>query len=316
MQTFHSDSLWTEIERLAKGSRYKMAAVAFTTNDSIVSLGAGDLLVVDATDAAIRTGQTDRLALKRAFRRGADLYSCPGLHAKVMLFDDVAVVGSANLSQASRSKLIEAGIITDEPTAVATARRFIEQLAEQSESIDKAFLDRIGRIEVRPPVRGIVSKRKPRLKLNEDEPQLWLAGLHRINYDDETQAQLSRWDEEATEAISDPEVEFESIQIGGHSRMRSDAKRGDLVIQIWREDRTAKQVDAVYRHVPIRLIRQNESHTWLFVEKRQDADETTKSWGDFRRHLRKIGFPRKVGPNSIQPVSPKLAADLLSLWDV
>ena len=64
MQSIHTDSLWTEIERLATASRYRVAAVAYVTDDEIVQFGEGDLLVVDASDNAIKTGQTDRRVLK------------------------------------------------------------------------------------------------------------------------------------------------------------------------------------------------------------------------------------------------------------
>jgi len=148
MQSIHADDLWIEIERLATTSRYKVAAVAYVTNDEIVQFGEGDLLVVDASDNAIKTRQTDRRVLKRAFRRGAKLFSSPGLHAKVMVFDAVVVVGSANLSHSSRNNLIEAGIVTDDPSSVAAARLFVEQLATQCDQIDESFFERIGKIEV------------------------------------------------------------------------------------------------------------------------------------------------------------------------
>jgi len=54
MQTIHSDSLWTEIEQLARASRYRVADVAYATDDELVQFGKGDLLVVDASDRAIR----------------------------------------------------------------------------------------------------------------------------------------------------------------------------------------------------------------------------------------------------------------------
>ena len=88
MQLLRWNSLWREIEKLAKSAQYKLAAVAYPTNDDIVKFGEGDLLVVDASQKAISTAQTDRRVLARAFKRGASLYSCPGLHAKVMVFDE------------------------------------------------------------------------------------------------------------------------------------------------------------------------------------------------------------------------------------
>jgi len=167
MQSIHSDSLWVEIERLASASCCRVDAVAYTTDDELIQFGKGDLLVVDASDQAIRAGQTSHSVLQRAFDRGAKLYCYQGLHAKLIVFDDTVVIGSANLSRSSRHNLIEAGIVTDDPSSVAAARFFVEQLAKQSNQIDEAFLERIGKIEV---VRhGPVSVRRPEIRTGPTE---------------------------------------------------------------------------------------------------------------------------------------------------
>jgi hypothetical protein len=155
---FLSDALWLEIERLAGSGNPKFAAVAFVTTDDIVEFGTGDLLVTDATDGSIRSGRTDRNVLRRAFDRGATLRSCPGLHAKVIVFDDRAVVGSANISNSSRHDLIEAGLVIDAPECVAEMRAFVQRLAEQSDRIDETFLCRIDEFEIER--NGPISKRR------------------------------------------------------------------------------------------------------------------------------------------------------------
>jgi phosphatidylserine/phosphatidylglycerophosphate/cardiolipin synthase-like enzyme len=135
--------LWQKLEGLAKKARCRRAAVAYVTNDLKVKFGKGDLLVVDASDNAIRSGQTSASVLRSAHGRHATIFNLPGLHAKLLLFDRIAVIGSANLSNYSVTHLIEAGLITDDLPTVFAVNSLIEQLADQAQKVDKPFLDRI-----------------------------------------------------------------------------------------------------------------------------------------------------------------------------
>lgn len=121
-----SEGLWAEPRRLAKKNSPRLAAVAYVTSDEQVEFGKGDTLICDATDAAIKSGQTSSAVLRRAPDRGARLFSSPGLHAKVFLLGCVAVVGSANLSLTSVTGLDDAALVTDDVRATSGARFLIE----------------------------------------------------------------------------------------------------------------------------------------------------------------------------------------------
>ncbi|MSQ73567.1 MAG: hypothetical protein EXR27_20165 [Betaproteobacteria bacterium] len=125
-----------------------MAAVAYVTRAVEVRFGAGDLLVVDASDHAIKSGATASAILRAAHGRGAQLFHCPGLHAKMLLLGDAAVIGSANISAASVNQKIEAALITDDQATAAMMRALIEKIASESQEIDDDFLVRIGKIKV------------------------------------------------------------------------------------------------------------------------------------------------------------------------
>lgn len=100
------DTVWPALIDSWKGSpRY--IAVAYFSNDRDLSFSKTDLLIVDATDGAIKSGQTDAVALGRAFAAGARIYSCANLHAKVYVLGAKVFIGSANSSQSSRISLIE-----------------------------------------------------------------------------------------------------------------------------------------------------------------------------------------------------------------
>jgi len=163
--------LWPELRRRAKVARKRLGAVAYATTDMQVEFGAGDLLVVDATEEAIAGGVTSAALLKRTLDRGARIFSCPGLHSKVMVFDRVAVVGSANLSATSENDKIEAAFMTDYAPAVKAARSFIDTLAKKhSTELNRAIVRRLLAIPVkrRPPESKKLepSAQKP----NDDKP--------------------------------------------------------------------------------------------------------------------------------------------------
>lgn len=92
MQRVLSHRLWQTIKHVATKSKCRKAAVAFVTRD-LIGFRKDDVLVVDASKATVRAGETDARLLTSLHRRGVKLHSCPGLHAKVLLLDGAAVIG-------------------------------------------------------------------------------------------------------------------------------------------------------------------------------------------------------------------------------
>ena len=148
MKTLMSERLWPQMQALCNNIGAKRAAVAYVTTDEYVRFGEGDLLVVDASDSSIVAGQTNATVLRQAHERGARLYSYPGLHAKVMVFEETASVGSANISIMSAEQLKEANWISDDPEFTRAANSFIDGLVRDATRIDEDFLARIQALEV------------------------------------------------------------------------------------------------------------------------------------------------------------------------
>ena len=107
-----SGGLWPELAKLAKQKTCIKAAVAYVSDDSYVSFGKGDSLIVDASKFSISSGRTSASVLESAYKKGANLYSCDSLHGKVIVFDHHAYIGSANTSKNSKENLDEIGVIT------------------------------------------------------------------------------------------------------------------------------------------------------------------------------------------------------------
>lgn len=74
---------------------------AYVTQD-LVGFSKGDTLVVDASRHAISSGETAAKLLRTLKMKGVHIYHCAGLHAKVLLLDDVAVISSGKWNPAAR----------------------------------------------------------------------------------------------------------------------------------------------------------------------------------------------------------------------
>ena len=289
MQKLISDTLWNQLRKLNAASRRKVAAVAYVSDDSILKFRRGDVLVVDASDQAIKCGETSAAVLKRFSDKGVRLYSCSGLHAKVCVFDETAVIGSANVSRSSASALIEAAVVTNQVHTVATARLFVERLSRESTLIGRAFLDRIRSLPVSRVRRGGQRRSRPTV-LGKAPSRTWLINV--------TQIDEERFPEEATAVAAGMKTaerrrarqtaEVSWLRWTGRSRFRELAREGDTVIQIWKENRS-KPPQAVYPHAPI-LVRQAEpTCTRFFLEEPREG--TKMSWAAFLRLTQRIGLP-------------------------
>lgn len=92
-----------------------------------------------------------------------------GLHAKVAVLGDYALVGSGNMSSGSEER-IEAALLTTDPGIREQVMTFVERvrLDEKTKKIDERFLCRIEKLPLRP------SPRKSRPKVEAPQPRFWL----------------------------------------------------------------------------------------------------------------------------------------------
>jgi hypothetical protein len=127
---FLSQNIWPEITKTVLSSQKPCyVAVAYFAQDSSrrLPLPSGSRLVVDASKAAVASGQTCPADLAVLQKRDVRIYSVPNLHAKVFVMGRTAYIGSANVSENSAHGLIEAVIHTTEPSVVSDARDFVKE---------------------------------------------------------------------------------------------------------------------------------------------------------------------------------------------
>jgi hypothetical protein len=224
------DDLWPELAKLARGSGVKMAAVAYASSDAALQFGDGDTLIVDASDPVIKAGQTSALLLQAAFSRGAKLFSLPGLHAKVFVFDNIAVVGSANIS-ANSHKLYEAGIVSDHASVLSDAVEIIDALRSQATPIDELFLARALDLPVTP--RPWAGTRASSKRVTAHQHRTWLIGMPE---DPEFPGDSALEDQRSKAASKRAKAGFASTWFWwkGKSHFRRNVRVGDRIIPLWR----------------------------------------------------------------------------------
>jgi hypothetical protein len=306
-----SGELWTELHRLAKQNRPRLAAVAYVTSDERVKFRKGDMLVCDATDTAIKLGQTSAAVLRRAHDRGSQLFSSPGLHAKVFLLGRVAVVGSANLSSMSVNELDEAALITDDARVVSGVRLLLENLVQAADEIDERFLRRIEKLPVVQTRRGSRRRRSVRLP----EPRAWLISVVPLDGDKHADEQAVV-DRERAEA--EKEAQFSDgapgyIRFTGTSNFRQFAKPGDLVLAVWRPH---QKLQWAHVFAPEPLLRRKDKNgvTHLFVEEYADREDTKISWTEFSRLWRRTTSRRQPSVKSTREMPVELLEQLRTAW--
>lgn len=103
---------WQRIQELnaaRKGPAVVVSAYFGIRGFELLPLRRGDILVVAASEANVRAGKVNPRELLR-YPEGVLIYSSAKLHGKFYSFGSRSIVGSANVSEYSRSGLIELAV--------------------------------------------------------------------------------------------------------------------------------------------------------------------------------------------------------------
>ena len=169
MNGFPSPSPWTAIQSdLTRPNRRQVVAVvSYVGRDApaVMPLKAGDWLVCDASEGAIRQQLTSVRALVAFRRKKVLIFSVQGLHAKVIASPTSAWVGSTNASKNSAERLIEAAVKVTGSQA-RQVRSWAESLATEDREVTAADLKRLSAIKLLPmrlgPQKDVIPTAVPR----------------------------------------------------------------------------------------------------------------------------------------------------------
>jgi hypothetical protein len=236
--------IWRSLTASAKSARKPaFVAVAYFGQGAskLLPLPAGSRLVVDASENAVKSGQTHPSDLKLLQKRGVVIYSYPSLHAKVYAFEGFAFVGSANASSRSSGVLTEAVVRTSDQAVVRSAEKFVRDLCR--DELSPGRLDRLQKM-YRPP--RVPGGTKGREKVNSQKPRQTMPRLFL--------AQLKLKDiPEGSEGASEQGMKIAKIRRKhGRSYVLDDyfsvgkniIQEGDKVIQILERPDGSRLIDA------------------------------------------------------------------------
>jgi PLD-like domain len=305
-----TQAIWPELTKAARGTlRPCTAAVAYFGSGAskFLPLPKGSLLVVDASDRAVASGQTCPADLLKLVKRGVAVYSVPNLHAKVFVLGRTAYVGSTNVSNRSASQLIEAVLRTTEPRAVQAARRFVEDLCLHE--LTPEVLKQLANL-YRPT---LVAGGNRRQRSNAESatrptlPRLFLAQLHIGEWSDRDQVLHDAGLVVARKRRLHPRTfELTSFRVAG----RCPYQRGDVVIQVTDEGAGKVLVSPPANVLHVRRRQDAKGHVaFVYLEhasqRRRDVGKLANQFG--RGSLRQL---RRDG----QVRDKAFAQSLLGLW--
>ena len=309
MKALLSDDLWRTLSVQFAEHRQIRAAIAYVTARHL-DFRQGDLLVCDASDEAIKGGLTSAALLRSFVNQEAEVYSYDGLHSKVAVIDGKALIGSANLSANAGVGTCEASLLTDDRQVVGLVQAFVGQVKNESKRVDEVFLRRI---ESLPVVRVAGIPRVSTKRIESEYSRVWLIATRplsdRIAEAEKALEQIGM--EEAKKHLEGDDREPHSIRWTGRSRFRSEARRGDLVIEVLTEKRGKKKFIEVYEAAPILHRQDEEKWTRFFLDV---ADERScYRWKDIQADFQSLGVPN-VTPNSTRELTGK-AVGILQLME-
>ena len=285
--------LWSRVRELVSLKELAQVAVAFCGEDApdLVPLPRGSILVVDASVGTIKAGGTSPSALARYMKSGVQVFSSDHLHAKVFVFGRTLVLGSNNLSRNSTDLLTEAGVETNERSAVQSAIRFIDTLEKRRLGPEEvAALARLYR-KPRHPFTGARPKRK--------SEGVWIVPLEDLDWDaeDDRQAEIER--PKARSRLRSNAFKLDEFQWPG-GRFAEMVARHQRVLQLFKLSRTRTVVIRDSVVVGVRAYRKGARATrqvvvFLEVPRRGSSitlkDVSRRNTG-FARFLRTVKGPR------------------------
>lgn len=247
----------------------------------LLGIRKGDTLIVDASLRAVRSGATDPRVLINLHNMGAALHTRDNLHAKVLISDDVLVVGSANASANSESILREACVVVHDSAAIAEAQCWAKSL-----EIDELSPKQLAMLknEYRPRKDG-----GTRDESETETSSLWIASMRRRDHDAALEAQVDLVTEFLQRQTRKNFV-VESLQMPERNAFGKRAKINDQVFMVF-DDEESVEVYPPVRVVSVK-VQKAGSVRRKFVWVEYDEYAATIATKRFIREATKIGLER------------------------
>lgn len=226
---------WSVITKAVRASRGPAhVAVAYFAEGAaeLLPLSKGSYLVVDASEPAVKSGQTCPSELLVLQKRGVRIFSVAGLHANVFVLGRRAFVGSANVSRRSAKYLVEALVGTTDRSLVGAARQFVRAFETSMYEVGE---NRLGALQqlYRPPkfVPSLQPRETSATRRRKSSGDLRIVQLEREEWSEEITAAAERAVKRARAKRKHPRVWTTDC-----FRHSATIRPGHRVVMVTRED--------------------------------------------------------------------------------
>lgn len=320
MIEFLSDSIWQRISILSRKATDRKVIVPYLSTGQLITFYDGDILITNATNGSIKSGQTDAKILEKAYRSGCKVYSNSNLHAKIYLFDHIAIVGSNNISRNSELNLIESAILTDHPTIISGVTQMINQLVVMSDKVDKNFISRIKKI---PVVKSKWPTIKAKPKIQIEKPNSWITFIgDDVEYpgnEEEVEDELANLKTQYKRELQ-TDKKLHRFYFYGNRGFDNNAKIGDLLTIIRRpllKSNSTVNV-LVYKAGVIKRISESKGKKYLknyYCIYPHDVSETPLPWSRFLLAVKQVGMYDTFHLKMRRKVDYNKTLKLLDIWN-
>lgn len=242
-------------------------------------------------------------------KRGVEVHAVANLHAKCYVFGRTAIVGSANVSELSENRLVEAGFEVSDPAAVTSCREFVRGLA--GDVVELEFARQQIRYYKPPQIPFAVPRgridRRPR------QTDLMAVALEEIDYDEADESAAERARSAASKEVQDT-ARFRLDEFRWSGRGSKALRKNTRVLMCTTDTRGRIRVTAPARILKIRRYRgaRGTGRVMVVVEVRKYIRE--KPMAAVLRALGSVGRPIRglIGAKPLH--NPLLVYKLGQLW--
>lgn len=227
-----TDKVWDHICKRAKANKNRYVAVAYLGKNAskYLPLAAGDVLVIDASETCIRSGATNPLEIEKYIKKGVELFSYANLHAKVFVFGNIALIGSANVSENSSMVLIECMVECKSTKMVSSARGFVRSL--MLEPLSPEYVEYLKTIYNPAKTKDM---KKSKISRKGKDNSLWVQRLDEYEFTDAEQEAYEIGEEKAKNRISNAvKYKIKGVRYKNDTTLAKQVNIGDIIIWLYK----------------------------------------------------------------------------------
>jgi hypothetical protein len=296
-------SLWKELRRRAKGCRKVAAPYIGEGASTLLPWKKGDVLVCALSKVNARAGNVCPAEIEKLRKKGVKIYVEPDLHAKVMRLEDRAIVGSANISDRSKNKLDEAGVVLRDDAALASIDAWFA--GRMGDPVSPGLIDACKKVYRKPkwPPLGEPAKGRPagHERRRQHSSSLWIISTQPVGeFPEHEKKTVDSAVRAARKKLKKPRSHaIDNLRWQG-GRFGQNVKPEDLVIQVWNE--RGQHVAPHGRVLSVRRTKTNRGAqvSYVCVEYPQGyvddpIGERVMTGGELRRTCRALGMKLTQG---------------------